>query len=66
MALDPDASEKEKRIINSLLEYDIKVYKIDVSPYEDVGSMTKAEFDRRKKESTIIDSIHYLYQCLKF
>ncbi len=66
VALDPDAAEKEKRIINSLLEYDIKVYKVDVSPFEDVGSMTKAEFDRRKKESTIIDSIHYLYQCLKF
>jgi DNA primase len=66
IALDPDAADKEKRIINSLLEYDIKVYKVDVSPFEDVGSMTKAEFASRKKESTIIDSIHYLYQCLKF
>ncbi len=66
IALDPDAVEKEKRIINSFLEYDIKVRKVDVSPYEDVGSMSKDEFNRRKKEARIIDATHYLYQCLKF
>ena len=66
IALDPDAVEKEKRIINSFLEYDINVRKVDVSPYEDVGSMSKDEFIRRKKEARIIDSTHYLYQCLKF
>ena len=66
MALDPDAFEKEKRIINLLLEYDITVYKVDVSPYEDVGSMSRSEFETRKKEATIIDSTDYLYQCLRF
>ena len=66
MALDPDAIEKERIIINSLLDYDITVYKVDVSPYEDVGSMSKSEFEARKKEATIIDSTDYLYQCLRF
>lgn len=66
IALDPDAADKEQKIINSLLEYDIKVYKVDVSGFEDVGSMTKQQFEERKKASTIIDSTHYLYQCLQF
>ncbi|HAI45049.1 MAG TPA: hypothetical protein DCM40_46700, partial [Maribacter sp.] len=66
VALDPDAKDKEQNIINSLLEYDIKVYKVDVNPFEDVGSMTKQEFLQRKKDATIIDSTHYLYQCLEF
>lgn len=66
VALDPDAKDKEQNIINSLLEYGINVYKIDVSQFDDVGSMTKSEFLQRKKDATIIDSIHYLYQCLEF
>jgi DNA primase len=66
IALDPDAKYKEQKIINSLLEYDIKVYKINVEPFDDVGSMSKHDFLQRKKDATIIDSTHYLYQCLEF
>ena len=66
VALDPDAKDKEQNIINSLLEYGINVYKVDVSQFDDVGSMTKLEFLQRKKDATIIDSTHYLYQCLEF
>jgi len=66
MALDPDAKKKEQRIINSLLEHDIKVFSIEVGPYDDVGSMSKEVFLQKKKEAAIMDSTHYLYQCLKF
>lgn len=66
VALDPDAKKKEQRIINSLLEHDIEVLKIDVAPYDDVGSMTKETFLQRKKEAAVMDSTHYLYQYLKF
>jgi len=44
IALDPDVVDKERKIIQTLLEYDIELYKIDVSGYEDVGEMSKDAF----------------------
>ena len=60
MALDPDARKKENRIIKMLLEYDIELYKIDVSGYEDVGSMPKEVFQERKNNADFIDRDNYL------
>lgn len=60
IALDPDAAAKERRIIEMLLRYDIELYKIDVSEYEDVGSMPKAVFEERKKRARFIDNDNYL------
>ena len=60
IALDPDAAKKERRIIKTLLEYDVELYKIDVSGYEDVGSMPKSVFEERKNNATFIDSDNYL------
>ena len=60
IALDPDAADKERKIIKTLLEYDIEMYKIDISGYEDVGSMTKQQFEERKNNATIIDNDNYL------
>ena len=60
IALDPDAAEKERRIIKTLLKYDIELYKIDVSGYEDVGSMPKHVFEQRKKAAVFIDNDDYL------
>ena len=60
MALDPDARKKENRIIKMLLEYDIELYKIDVSGYEDVGSMPKEVFEDRKNNASFIDRDNYL------
>ncbi len=60
VALDPDAATKERRIIKMLLEYDIELYKIDVSGHEDVGSMSKEEFKQRKNKATFIDRDNYL------
>lgn len=60
IALDPDARKKENRIIQMLLRYDIELYKIDVSGYEDVGSMPKGVFVERKNNASFIDRENYL------
>ena len=60
IALDPDAAEKERKIIKTLLKYDVELYKIDVSGYEDVGSMPKDVFEERKQKATFIDRDNYL------
>ena len=60
IALDPDAAAKERRIIEMLLRYDIELYKIDVSGYEDVGSMPKEVFEQRKNNAAFIDRDNYL------
>ena len=60
VALDPDARAKENKIIQTLLRYDIELYKIDVSGYEDVGSMTKEVFEERKNNASFIDRDNYL------
>ena len=60
IALDPDAADKERRIIKMLLEYDIELHKIDVSGYEDVGSMPKEVFQERKNNASFIDRDNYL------
>mgnify|MGYP003675202290 FL=1 len=60
IALDPDAREKENKIIKTLLKYDIEMYKVDVSGYEDVGSMPKDVFRERKNNASVIDNDNYL------
>ena len=60
IALDPDAAEKERRIIQTLLRYDVELYKIDVSGYDDVGSMSREVFKERKRNATLIDRDNYL------
>jgi DNA primase len=60
IALDPDAADKERRIIQTLLRYDVELYKIDVSGYEDVGEMPKATFQQRKESAKLIDRGNYI------
>jgi DNA primase len=60
LALDPDAAHKERRIIETLLSYDIELYKIDVCGYEDVGAMPKEIFRERKEQASFIDQDNYL------
>ena len=66
MALDPDAKYKEQKIIKNLMEYDVKIYKININPYSDVGEMSKEEFVKRYKDASVVKSLDYLYQCLNF
>tara|TARA_Y100000592_G_scaffold30536_2_gene48661 strand:+ start:74988 stop:75791 length:804 start_codon:yes stop_codon:yes gene_type:complete len=60
IALDPDAAEKERKIIQTLLRYDVELYKIDVSGYEDVGEMPKDTFQQRKQSAKLIDRDNYI------
>ena len=56
IALDADAEKKAAKIIKTMLKFDIELYKIDVGDCEDVGSLTKEEFARRKEKATFIDA----------
>ena len=60
VALDPDAQKKENKLIQTLLKYDIELYKIDVNGYEDVGSMPREVFLERKQNASFIDRDNYL------
>lgn len=60
LALDPDAEKKAMRLIKKLLEYDVEVYKINISPYADVGEMSKDIFEQRKKDAVRMDTSNYL------
>ena len=62
LALDPDAKKKTDRITNLFKRFGIDVYQIDVSGYDDVGEMSKAEFKRRKKESSVLETDDYLLE----
>ena len=60
IAMDPDAAKKERRVIQMLLRYDVELYKIDVSGYEDIGSMPRQVFQERKNNASFIDRDNYL------
>ncbi len=60
IALDPDAAKKERKIIKTLLEYDVELYKVDITGYEDVGSMPKNIFQQRKNNAKHVDGNDYL------
>jgi DNA primase len=60
MALDSDASYKERKIIKNLLQYDMEVYKIDTSDIEDIGAISKEEFAARKAAAKRIEDSSYI------
>ena len=60
LALDSDVSYKERKILKSLLQYDIEVYKIDTSGVEDVGAMTKQQFAERKTAAIKVGDDSYI------
>lgn len=60
LAFDEDAKKKENKVIQMLSKYDVELYKIDTSGYEDVGSMSKEVFQSRKDKASFIDGDNYL------
>jgi DNA primase len=60
IALDNDAEKKSLNIIENLLKYDIEVYKVDTSGYEDVAEMTRKIFDERKSNALSMDSSNFM------
>jgi len=55
VALDKDAETKALNIIKTLISHGVEVYKIDTSDHEDVGEMTKEEFEKRKQAAAMFD-----------
>jgi len=64
IALDSDAEKKAMRLINDLMKYGIETCKVDISPYSDVGEMTKKEFLERKQNAIIMNSTNYLLKAI--
>jgi hypothetical protein len=62
VALDQDAQEKAAILIESLIKYGAEVYKIDISPYSDVGEMPKKEFFDRKSKAIQVFSDDAFYE----
>ena len=64
LALDEDASKKTRSIIRLLQRYGVEVYEIDTSGVEDVGEMSKEDFQSRKDNAAIVEKDNYLLQRL--
>ena len=64
IALDHDAEKKASRIINLLKRYNRTVYKVDTSDIEDVGSISKEEFLRRKEQAIPMKEDNLILQKL--
>ena len=65
VALDADAEAKAMRLIKNLVQHDCEVYKVDVSGYDDVGTMPQEVFIKRKEEAIPMDlDSSFLYQAL--
>jgi len=60
LALDSDASKKANKIIKLFLKYDIELFRIDCSPYNDVGEMPKHVFKDKKQTAVFLNSNNYL------
>ena len=65
IALDADAEKKAAKIIKTMLKFDIELYKIDVRDCEDVGSLTREDFVRRKEKAVFIDADSQLEEMVK-
>ena len=64
IALDPDVEKKALKLINNLMEYGIEVYKISITPFSDVGEMSRNEFNERKKNAILMNSSNYLLKSV--
>jgi len=52
------------KLIKKLLTFDVELYKIDISPYSDVGEMSKQEYGERKAAATLMDSQSCLSEAI--
>ena len=64
VALDPDVETKAMKLIKKMLTFDIEVYKIDITPYADVGEMTKTEFNNRKSQAQLMTHDSFLERAI--
>ena len=64
LALDEDVSRKSRSIARLLLKYGVEAYEVNTSGFEDVGEMSKEEFQVRKANASFIERDNYLLQRL--
>jgi len=64
-ALDPDAYEKEIKIMKNLLAFDKEVYKVDITGYKDVGEMPDEIVKERFAKADLINEDFLLELGLK-
>jgi hypothetical protein len=55
LALDSDAQKKAHKIARSFMKYDVSCYIVDVSPYGDLGEMTKEEAKIRCESASLLN-----------
>lgn len=56
LAMDSDAEEKKNKIAKKLLSYGVNVKSIDIGDFEDVGEMTKKQFESLRKTAKVWSS----------
>ena len=64
LGLDADAKKKELEIIKLFLKYDIEIFKIDTSGYDDIAEMSRPVFRERKQSATLVNNENYLYEVI--
>lgn len=65
LALDPDVKSKTIKMAKKFLQYGLSVSIVDFDNYEDVGCMSKNQFNNFKTESSFIEDEYYLlYESL--
>ena len=55
IGLDQDVISKSLKVISTMIEYGLKVYRLDTSEIEDIGSVTKQEAENLKENSTLMN-----------
>jgi len=55
IGLDHDAITKSLKVISTMIEYSLKVYRLDTSKIEDIGSVTKQEAETLKENATLMN-----------
>ena len=60
LALDEDVEKKACTIGKKFLQYGVETYKIEVSPYGDVGNMPKGEFLLRYENADRVNESYLL------
>ena len=59
-----NAKMKELEIIKTLLDFDIEVWKVDIGDNEEVGSMSKEQFQKCLENASLITPDNYLLLTL--
>ncbi len=64
IALDADAEKRAMSLIKSLAQYDVELYKVNISPYSDVGEMTRQQYKERMTRAVPMTFENMLTQAI--